>query len=436
MAAPAHAAPISAHAMVHTCCMDAAVKERIFSEAEALGADYIRVDVEMSAIFEGPGGEERDEPDWSRLDDVMELAREHHLKVLGVLLGTPAYLSTCPERWPDSGRCPAADTEEFGRLAGELAEHAKDTIRHWEVVNEPDGEWAFEGSAEQYAAMLSAAHDGIKARVPEARVVLGGLMRPHQPEWLERVFATPGADALHKFDIANVHLRGPVGAVVSRYNEVRAWLGARGFTGPLWVSEHGYPADPAFQTDPSFSGGDAAQAGYLTQSLVGLGEAGAEQVFVTLRDNLEGEYASEGLVHIDGGPDAPATRRRSFDAVHRLATGWDQLMAWRREQRENERLVQLYQAVASLEAGQARIAREKFALARTLVHDAQDAYTDAPRSARVRKRLLQRLARVRALVAGRRTALLWHSAYARWQRGRAAEHRLVADALKAQIAGG
>ena len=54
IASPAHAAaPISAHAMVHSCCTEAALKERIFSEAEALGSSYIRVDVELSA------------PDWS-----------------------------------------------------------------------------------------------------------------------------------------------------------------------------------------------------------------------------------------------------------------------------------------------------------------------------------------------------------------------------------
>ena len=421
--------------MVHTCCTPEAMKERIFDEAEEVGAEFVRVDVEMGAIFEGPGGQKRDHPDWKQLDEVLALALEHDVRVLGVLLGPPASISTCPERWPDAGRCPAADTQEFGRLAGEIAEHAKETIQHWEVVNEPDGDWAFEGTPEQYAAMLSAAHDGIKARVPDAQVVFGGVMRPHEPSWLERVFATPGADAIHKFDIANVHLRGPVAAVVRRYSEFRASLGARGFTGPLWVTEHGYPADPAYQLDPAFTGGDAAQAGYLTQSLVGLGEAGAEQVFVTLRDNLEGEYASEGLVHIDAAADAVATRRASFAAVSRLATNWDQVMAWRREQRENERLVQLYQAVASVEAGQARIARVKFQQARALVHEAQDAVADAPRSARARKRLARRLARARALVAGRRTALLWHSAYSRWQRGRAAGRSLAVEALKAQIAG-
>ena len=421
--------------MVHTCCTADSLKEGIFSEAEALGADFVRVDVEMSVIFEGPSGAERHEPDWKHLDRTLELAREHDLRVLGVLLAPPAYISTCPERWPDSGRCPAADTGEFGRLAGEIAEHARDTVQHWEVVNEPDGDWAFQGTPEQYAAMLSAAHDGIKARVPDASVVLGGIMKPHEPGWLERVFATPGADAIHKFDIANVHLRGPVGAVVRRYGEFRAWLGAHGFIGPLWVTEHGYPADPAYQVDPAFTGGDAAQAGYLTQSLVGLGEAGAQQVFVTLRDNLDGEYATEGLVHIDSSPDATAARRQSFAAVSRLATNWDQLMAWRRDQRENERLAQVYLAAASIEAGEARIARVKFQQARALVHDAQDAFADAPRSTRVQGRLLRRLARVRALVAGRRTALFWHRSYSRWQRGRAAAHRDAAETLKAQIAG-
>jgi hypothetical protein len=436
MASPAHAAPVSAHAMVHTCCMGDAMKERIFAEADAVGAEYIRVDVEMSSIFEGPGGVKRDEPDWSQLDDLLELAGDHDVKVLGVLLATPAYLSSCPERWPDAGHCPAADTEEYGRLAGEIAEHAKDAIKTWEVVNEPDADWAFEGTPEEYAAMLSAAYDGIKARVPDAQVALGGMQRPDQVSWLERVLATPGADAIHKFDIASVHLRGPVGPVVNRYIAFRSWLGERGFSGPLWVTEHGYPADPAYQDDPSFTGGDAGQAGYLTQSLVGLGEAGAEQVFVTLRDNLEGQYATEGLVHIDAGPDTPTTRRPSFDAMRRLATDWDQVIRWRREQREYERLAQVYQSVAILEAGEARTARAKFALARQLVHQAQDAYAEAPRSARVRKRLLRRVARVRARVAGARTALLWHTAYSRWQRNRAEQHRLAAETLKAQIAGG
>jgi hypothetical protein len=436
MATPAHAAPISAHAMVQTCCSSDAMKQRIFDEADALGAEFIRVDVEMGPIFEGPGGVKRDTPDWRHLDGIMKLAREHHLKVLGVLLAPPAYISTCPERGGDRGRCPAADTGEFGRLAGEIAEHAQGAITHWEILNEPDGDWAFKGTPEQYAAMLSAAHDGIKARDPNATIVLGGLMKPHEPWWLERVFATPGADALHKFDVASVHLRGPVGAVVRRYSQFRAWLGAHGFSGPLWVTEHGYSADPAYQTDPAFMNGDSGQAGYLTQSLLGLGEAGAGQVFVTLRDNLGGPYATEGLVHIDAAaPGAPAARRGSFASVLRLVTHWDEFVAWRRQQREYERQAQQYRTVASVEAGQARSARAKCQLARALVKEAQRAVARAPHSSRIQKRMLRRLERAKALLAGRRVALLWHGAYSRWQRNRAYEHAVAAELLKQRIAG-
>ena len=48
---------------------------------------------------------------------------------------------------PDPSRCAAADTAEFGALAGEVAKHARRTIDHWEILNEPDGDWAFEGTA-------------------------------------------------------------------------------------------------------------------------------------------------------------------------------------------------------------------------------------------------------------------------------------------------
>jgi len=433
LATPAQAAPPSAHAMVHTCCTSHAMKKRIFEEAEAMGAEFIRLDVEMSGIFQRPSGLERRRPDWRQLDGVLELAREHHLRVLGVLTAMPSFLSTCPDRPADTFRCPPADTREFGRLAGEIAEHAKDTVHYWEVWNEPDAGWAFVGTPEQYAAMLSAAHDAIKARVPGAEVVLGGIKNPRDPSWLERVFAAPRADAIHKFDIAAVHLRGPVDLVVNRYREFRAWLRGRGFQGPLWVTEHAYPADSAYQVDPAFSGGDAAQAAYLTRSLVDLGEAGARQVFVTLSDEGEGPYATEGVVHIDDAPGTPATRRLSFAAVRRLAMNWDQVMGWRRDQRETERLVRHHHAVAAVEAGEARIARVRLAQARALVPDAQHDVAAAPRSSK--QRLLRRLANARALVASWRTSMLWHRAYSHWQQTLAAEQRLAVETLKKRIAG-
>jgi hypothetical protein len=420
MAAPAHGdAPIAAHAMVHTCCTPAAEKERIFSEAHDLGASYVRVDVELSGIFSAPGAE----PSWDNLDQVIELSEKYRVRVLGILLGSPGW----------------ADAEEYGRLSGLVAEHAGSVIDHWEIWNEPDGDWAFDGTPEDYARMLGAAHDRIKAKAPADQIVLGGLARPHEPGWLEHVFATPGADALHKFDIANVHLRGPVDAVVRRYDTFRSWLADHGFHGPLWVTELGYAADPAFQSDPAYRAGDASQAAYLTQSLLGLGEVGAPEVFVTLRDNgaLEGKYVNEGLVQIDETPggDYPVARRPSFAAVHRLIGEWDQLLSWRALQREHERDQRLEQAKAAIWGGEARIAREQFRAARLHVHDAQDDLARPRLAARTEARLTRRLARARALAAGTRAALFFKGAVAGWHSQRARDHAFAVALLKQKIAG-
>jgi hypothetical protein len=327
-AGPARAdEPVSSHAMVHTCCTPAAMKERLFAEASASGADYIRVDVELAGIF----GSEDGRPDWRALDGVIALAQRHDLEVLGVILAIPGWLSSCPDRGAEAALCPPRDPAEFGRLAAEVAEHASGSVRHWEILNEPDADWAFKGTAEDYAHMLSAAYDAIQARVPEARVVQGGVERPREREWTERMLATPGADAARKFDIAALHLRlrvrnvlGDLPAYLRSYREL---LAERGFRGPVWVTEHGYPADPAFQWDPAYRGGDAAQAAFLRDSIPRLTAAGADQVFVTLRDNLWGEYLSEGLVHIDESvPTYPAARRPAFETVREQSAELDLAM--------------------------------------------------------------------------------------------------------------
>jgi hypothetical protein len=384
--------PVSSHAMLHTCCTPPELKERAFAESKALGASFIRVDVEMGPIFETAGAP-RQEPDWSGLDQVVELSRRYDLPVLGLVLDTPAYVGNCPERWPDAGRCAARDPAQYGRLAGELAAHARGAISHWEIVNEPDGGWAFQGSAEEYARMLAASYDAIKQRVPEARVVMGGVMAPADPGWAERFFATPGAGAAHKFDVANIHLRGRVVHLPTGVGRWRSLMGHHGFTGPLWVTEHGYSADPAFQQDPSFVGGEAAQARYFKRSLPALAEAGAEQIFVTLRDNaaLEPNYVSEGLVQIEGGS---VRRRPAFEAVRRFGQRWPEIRELLARQRRHER------SAASL-AGLARADERQLARWRRARADVRQALNGA-------RRFLTR-GRSRRLSARRRAQL----AYAR-----------------------
>ncbi|MGZ4297005.1 MAG: hypothetical protein ACXVE4_07560 [Solirubrobacteraceae bacterium] len=169
-------------------------------------------------------------------------------------------------------------------------------IDDFEIINEPDGAWSFYGTPQQYARILAAAYAAIHAANPDARVVLGGLMNVGGHGWLDQVLATPGADALHRFDIANIHVRVPpaqAGAIVAGW---RRHLARTGFHGPLWVTETGYPADPTWQTEPGYRGGPAGQARWMATAIPAMLHAGAAMVFVTERDSLAGPYASEGIL--------------------------------------------------------------------------------------------------------------------------------------------
>ena len=321
-AADAHATPYSAHSMVHSCCTPYAQKERMFSEAKAMGARYIRLDVALDEVFDVWTVEAPD-PHWRGVDEVIRLARRYRLPVLAVIIGTPAHISACKERWPEGhASCAATDPRRFGRYAARVVARAPDVFRTIEVWNEPDGAWAFDGTPEQYAGMLKATHTAVKRRFPGVTVLIGGAMSSRSRGWYGRVLA---AGAARSFDVANVHVRGRVDALGPAVGGWRRFFRRHGHRGPLWVTETGYPSDARSQYDARYRGGELAQARYIRAALPTLLRAGAEQIFVTMRDGWRSEFgadsafASEGVVEM--GERAPYTTRRkaAFEVVRSLA---------------------------------------------------------------------------------------------------------------------
>ena len=297
-------------------------KEAMFREAAALGASTIRLDISLSGVFPEPNAP----PDWSGVNQYMLLARRYHLEVLADLQATPYYMVACPSGTPDDETyiCPPSDPEQWGDLAGQIAAHTRGVIDDFEIINEPDGAWAFLGSPQQYARILAASYDAIHAADPNARVALGGLgnIGSGGKAWMDTMLSTPGEGASDKFDIANIHVRTPAaeaGAVVSRWLR---YFAVKGFNGPLWVTETGYPADPFQQTDPAYQGGADAQARWLTTVIPAVIRAGAAKVFVTERDQQAGRYASEGVLQTSDPltADPSYRRRQSFYAVRDLVT--------------------------------------------------------------------------------------------------------------------
>ena len=105
-------------------------------------------------------------------------------------------------------------------------------IDDFEIINEPDGSWAFLGNPQQYAEILAAADDAIHAANPSARVALGGIMTigTGGVDWINAMLSTLGTDAPHTFDIANIHIRTPDPAQAGQV--VRRWRRYLGFGDP------------------------------------------------------------------------------------------------------------------------------------------------------------------------------------------------------------
>jgi hypothetical protein len=309
--------PLGSHAMVY---LDApyGFKEAMFRESALLGASAIRVDLALSAIFAADGSE-----DWRRVDEVVALARRYRLRPVGIVLATPWFLAACPPGATAVYACPPADLDAWKRMVSELVAHTRGVIDTFEILNEPDGRWAFAGTAADYARLLRAGHEAITAANPRAQVAIAATMGLASRQWLDQVLADAGPHAERLYDIANVHLRAPLGDL---RRSVRAWraffASHRAGDKPLWITEFGYPSEPGYQDDPAYRSGAGSQAAYLHRALPILVAAGAAKVFVTLRDNLGGRFASEGLI---GGtvadppqPDPLIVPKPAFAAVSRL----------------------------------------------------------------------------------------------------------------------
>jgi hypothetical protein len=283
-----------------------------------LRASSIRVDLALSAIFSADGIE-----DWEQVDEVMALARAHRLRPVGIVFATPWFISACPGQ-ASSYKCPPSDLGAWRRMVSKLAAHTRGVIDTFEILNEPDGAWAFTGTAADYAALLRAGHDAIIAANPRAKVAIAGTMSLRSRAWLKRVLRAAGPHPERLYDIANVHTRAALRALPSIMRAWRTFFAAHhAGDKPLWVTEFGYPSDPAYQYDRRYRSGPASQASYLCRALHALLAAGASKVFVTLRDNLAGQFASEGVI-AGGVGDPPQARPRvvrkpAFAALRRLA---------------------------------------------------------------------------------------------------------------------
>ena len=270
----------------------------VFAEAQTERASTIRLDIFMPQLLDASNA-----VDWTWIDRIAHLSREYHLRVLADLTGMPLSMADCPAG--DQGvwdQCPAQDPAAWGQLAGQVAAHLRELPVSFEIWNEPDGSWTYAGTAQQYGAMLAAAVLDIHKANPDALVTNGGMMQTAGgggASWLNAALRAAGQRAWRELGMLNVHIRGVESSLAP---QLRAWKTFAAGHGrpqlPIWVTEAGYPADPAYQFDPAFTGGELGQARYVAAALRSLYRAGAAKIFITERDMPagSGEFVSEGVI--------------------------------------------------------------------------------------------------------------------------------------------
>jgi hypothetical protein len=286
------------------------------------GARWVRAFVWWGNVQPGPGA--WDAGHVAALQRGARAAHDHHLKVMIVALGTPAWASA-------NGRLngPPARTDAYAEFVSGLARRLRPHVAAYEIWNEEDLElfWGGPPDPAAYARLLRAAYPAVKGAAPRAKIVFGGLTGGDY----DFVDAAYRAGAKGAFDALGVHtdipchpeppehfIRDPNGWI-SRwsflgYRSVRRVMLAHGDRRPIWMTELGWTVSTVPCATGVWAGTKPAgvserrQADVLRRAYACLRRDRYVGValWFTLRDNDPAETVRYGLLRNDG------TRRRAW----------------------------------------------------------------------------------------------------------------------------
>ncbi len=274
----------------------------------ALGADWIRIDLDWSRIEAEEGSY-----DWTTTDAIVTGARSRDLRVLGLIAYTPAWAR--PAGTPD--KAPPIEVGDFARYVEALVDRYGRHIRAWEIWNEPNVSsfWHPEPDPAGYAQLLDAGSSTIRRIDPDAVIVTGGLapaldlpgIEVSPLTFLEQLYDHASSGS---FDAVGVHPYTYPGFPTETQDwnqfaalpDLRDVMIARGDeTKTMWITEYGAPTGEGQRSVSAES-----QATMISEAITELeDEPWAGPLFVySLRDVPNGSAtdieANFGVLRADG----------------------------------------------------------------------------------------------------------------------------------------
>ncbi len=163
---------------------------------------------------------------------------------------TPFCMTTPPrglyEEWNDWTTDDGDPANYWGRFVYTVAHRYRDSVKHWEVWNEPDLRGFWSGTSTDYAQLLKVAYQAVKAACPDCTVLFGGIAYYEKPNFYRWVLAQLKNDPeapTHNyfFDAMAVHLYSRSSSIYDVTLTIRS--GMREFVPdrPIWLTETGVP---------------------------------------------------------------------------------------------------------------------------------------------------------------------------------------------------
>lgn len=261
------------------------------------------------------------------LDRVVAIAESYNIQLLAIVLkGSPATsLGT------------AADRQRYRTWLGGVVRRYSNTIRYWEIHNEPnlnqywrqpeeqDDRDGYAQAAREYVLHLQDSYETIKAVDDTAQVLLGGLSSWKVAGFVEQLIA---AQAYRYIDIVAFH---PYGAspdeVATALDTFRAQLADSGqpelAAKPIWITEIGFHAQADWADLPGYTPTERQKAEALTAVMGALQRRNLQTPIFWYVLHEAGNYNGYGLLRRDRDT-GETTYLPSYYAYQRLGDGAQQ----------------------------------------------------------------------------------------------------------------
>ena len=173
----------------------------------------------------------------------------------------------------------------WGQFVYQTVLRYRDHVDAWEIWNDPDVPFFWQGTASQYAQLLKVAYLAIKAADPDATVVFGGLSYWYKPTFHREVFEALAADPQSArynayFDVLALHLYSNSDQAYSITRQVYNAMVASVGPHPVWLTEAGVPISDDGGVATPYAATMEEAASYIIEAYAGARAAGVDKFFV------------------------------------------------------------------------------------------------------------------------------------------------------------